>query len=414
MESLKMIVQRVLSLLVVTGMLGWGACGGDYADEDETEGLQLALSTDPTSWAGLDSCAWGSTACSRCVDNVIPTFRGIGDRDGHEYVFVEENEPTHHLVRGGRDVKIDLNDHEHIQGCGRLPIRGPLTFVCTFNQVNHTGGFFVAEVPSRPSDGGPITDTRLAHGPYPGDRVVAYYLLENFPTNRRLNHLGGMSMIGKYMFVAAECQDNCPDNGAEVFVFDMSYPRWPQLVSSKRISKDGGLGSVAATRLSTGQYMFMAGMKFYVSSSRTMPRGVFEGLDGRVWERKNLDVNLHDGGTGDSKGWNSGWNARPYQNVEFVVECGTRHLYLTGSHKDHAWNGDDWYDLWQVIPRSSHVIRLSKRVKQKAENRKCEFQGSGNPYVLPDGRLAFYCASKYDSFDRGIAFEQLPPRGWRK
>ena len=260
-----------------------------YADSEEAARKKLlsdCWNKKLTSLKGDMSCAWGSANCNRCVKNVAAELDRLQNRynssgrirfDGYAY-------PTsgYILHRIGASWASG-GAYEHVQSIGRIASLGNneymvFTHSTCSGQSGKNGALAVVRIGARQNTGGgPFYGIPNGDGPNQNtsNRTVARTYSGN-------NHPGGLSVLGRYVYVAQWCQDHCnygwcnesssTVHGMGFSVYDVSKVHLNSKINSsqpihryyRHVYGESWIGtssicSIAAVKLSSGKYLVALG-----------------------------------------------------------------------------------------------------------------------------------------------------------
>ena len=225
------------------------------------------------------------------------------------------------------------------------------------------------------------------------------------------NHPGGISVLGKYVYVAQWCQDkgnegkwceesSASDHGFGFSVYDVSAvhnnsainSNPPKHVHYHHAYNEPWIGtsstaSIAAVKLDAPLYLVALGKSggkrygFYLASSPTGPY-VFLNYS---------DIGLYG------------------ENANFVTECKTGDIYMFQIEEYGKWydnNRADKVHLYKLI-RDNQKITFQKELSRTFHCRGnvsidgaadwCNFDAGGGFYVTPLGKLVLYATEKEQS-----------------
>lgn len=354
---------------------------------------------------GDTSCAWGSKACNRCVNDVKTNFDAIetqykgarGNRIGvRSYAYPAKNYLLH---------RINALGAEHIQGVGRIAGLGNdeyfvFTHSTKSSEPGKSGALAVIRMgANQASNGYALGDLRDGDGKNQNthNRTVARTFSDS-------NHPGGLATLGHYVFVADWCQPHgewkwCNLRSQWAFeVYDVSnvdrntevinsHPPLKIMDRSVRVEGDkvreASTASIAATRLQDGRYLVALGRsggknyEHFLSDTTTL-------LPDTVWTS-----------IGDPKSiekWGEG--------AAMVNECGSGDVYLIQIEKSadkfyDAKQGKDELHLFKLAQASStgpitHEYIKSRTFTCSDGTAWCDFDKGGGIYISPAGNLYLY------------------------
>lgn len=360
---------------------------------------------------GNTSCPWGSSDCNRCVPDVLGNFNYIHRsqyQDNFPYTKVKLRIESNDELVGNLN---DLNESFHIQGMGRIPDVGNNNWVVfSRSEDGDPATIFVGELGDIDSAGGhwgPHTDENDAERKI----ITSVKMIE--PS---LNHYGGLQMLGKHLFVGADClkADYCKAAQSRIDIYDLSDPVKPVLINGENMFiPDSSAGAVAAVKLKNGHYLVLVSYSRYFVSDQTSLDEDTTWTPLYTWDSANL---INGGPTGPTK---SGW--RSYENLNFVTECKTGDLYLIGTNRGNqdldGWlgidtdaKGDDWMDLYLVegnmLGGDIKLTKLDDR-HMYCDQVGCNLAASGNIYITPQGNMVMYSSTKDDVESNDIFFQEF-------
>lgn len=370
-----------------------------------THGLNFDLKGDT-------SCAWGSKACNRCVNDVKANFNAVeaqykGERGSKIGVRSYAYPTNDYLLH-----RINALGAEHIQGVGRIAGLGNdeylvFTHSTKSSEPGKSGALAVVRMgANQASHGYALGDLRDGDGKDQNihNRTVARTFSDS-------NHPGGLATLGHYVFVADWCQPHgawkwCNLRSQFAFeVYDVSnvdrntevinsHPPIKIIDRSVRVdgdkTREASTATVAATRLKDGRYLVGLGRSGgqnneYFLSDTTML------LPDTVWTSIADPEPIAKWGEG----------------AAMVNECGSGDVYLIQIEK----SADKFYDakqskdelhLFKLARASSagpitHEYINSRTFKCSDGTAWCDFDKGGGIYISPAGNLYLYATDAQQS-----------------
>jgi hypothetical protein len=320
---------------------------------------------------GDPACDEAANDCNRCVTNVPAAFARIASTPSARLRYRAHGGE---LLPPFQGRLADFGSQRaHVQGVGRSGDWLALTR-STPGVVGGAGLFLVALAER---------ETRF------------YYPIAD------VDHPGGLSTLGRYAFVAADCDDERRCGRATfIDIFDLARPGSRRaLVQRVRLGAQGEPGrirtitSVAVTRLQTGPLlMFVQGKDsrhegwFYQSERADMP-WTYRGY----WARAL--------GKGDE-----------YQNTSLVTECGSGDVYLIGTGNGelnvasviladtlgHA-PGVDTMSLLKLSQSAGGALGMEWQATRRFDpggDGFCTFRAAANVHVTRANELMLYCSTR--------------------
>ncbi len=219
-----------------------------------------------------------------------------------------------------------------------------------------------------------------------------------------VDHPGGMSTLGRYAFVAADCDDEARCGRATfVDIFDLATPGSQRaLVQRFRIGEQGEPGrirtvtSVAVTRLQTGTVLM------FVQGKDSLHEGWFYESDGAALRA-------------DTRWTYLGYWSRPlgkrdeYQNTSLISECGSGDVYMIGTGNGELSvlslivgdavgraPGEDTMSLLKLHSASGQLGMewLATRRFDPGSDGFCTFRAAANVHVTRGNDLMLYCSTR--------------------
>ncbi|HEX5661631.1 MAG TPA: hypothetical protein VFX59_30785 [Polyangiales bacterium] len=225
-----------------------------------------------------------------------------------------------------------------------------------------------------------------------------------------VDHPGGLSALGRYAFVAADCDDERRCGRATfIDIFDLASPGSRRArVQRVRLGAQGEPGrmrtitSVAVTRLQTGPVLM------FVQGKDSLHEGWFYESDGAPLQA-------------DTAWTYRGYWARPlgkrdeYQNTSLVTECGSGEVYLigTGNGELDAMSvilgdalgraaGVDTMSLLKLSQSANGTLgmdRLASRSFDPGGDGFCTFRAAANVHATRTRDLMLYCSTRKAAAD---------------
>jgi hypothetical protein len=343
-------------------------------------------------------CAYGSSDCNVCVDDVRARFAEI--RDGFDtsaslYSFRWEDACS----KGAPSSCFASNmttwkwHFQSLQRFAESPTDGSW-LVTTRSVDNGPGRFGVIRM-------GSFNGSTL---PWRGEssQVEKNKLVSWVPVGRLqngfLNHASGAQMLGKVFFTGVECfnDPSCANRKAIVRIVDLSTPSSP--VQKAFIELDRGGADAAAARLKDG-YLIMThsddggNEKLYFYRSDKLETG-WTRIG--VWNPSLL--------TGIDK--NFGCRTQSYQNLNLVTQCDGK-VFFVGMCRDGILTSDpDWADLYRIDgftydEKLGHSIpSITKVAKKKVGTENgASFRYGGGVYVDARHRMSLYATEATTTSD---------------
>ncbi|MET0287070.1 MAG: hypothetical protein ABW352_21480 [Polyangiales bacterium] len=324
---------------------------------------------------GETRCDEAANDCNRCVTDVPAAFARIASTPSRKLRYSahggERLPPFHQRLAG-------FGSHRaHVQGIAR------------------SGDWLVL---SRSSPG-EVGNAGLFLLPIDEPETRFYYPIGG------VDHPGGLSTLGRYAFVAVDCDDERRCGRATfVDIFDLASPgSRGALLQRFRLGAQGEPGrvhtvtSVAVTRLQTGALlMFVQGKDsrhegwFYESdaapqSART--RWTYRGH----WTRELA-------------------RSEQYQNTSLLTECGSGDVYMVGLGNAELnvmsvllgdalgkAPGVDTMSLLKLGATSHGALSMewqTSRAFDPGDGGFCTFRAAANVHVTPDHTLELYCSTR--------------------
>lgn len=364
------------------------------------------------------SCKWGSSICNRCVFNVPSQLDRIEKSykqanrirfDGYAY---PTSDYILHRINGG---DAELGNYEHIQSIGRIAGAGNSEYMVFTHSTesekkNVNGALAVVRIgANQESSGGPLGNLPYRDGwnQNTSNRTVARTYAGN-------NHPGGLSVLGRYVYVAQWCQghgddfDWCKTPGGDIHtrgfsVYDLknythnyrinSHPpihRYHKDVTGEDWIKNDSTASVAAVKLKGALYLVALSRSggeeygFYLASSPTGPY-VF---------------------------LNSAGNNHKGENANFVTECGTGDIYMFQMESDNSVDKVHLYKLYRNNGEIDFQPIMTRQFKCRGGRVDgagdwCDFDAGAGIYVMPDGNLILYATDWHQSSHGNIRFVEF-------
>ena len=372
----------------------------------------------PFQLKGDTNCKWGSSNCNRCVFNV----KGQLDRIKRDYKqanrirFDGYAYPTPdyilHRINGG---DAEIGNYEHVQSIGRIGGAGNSEYMVFTHSTeskrkNINGALAIVRIgANQQSGGGPLGNLPDADGwnQNTSNRTVARVYAGN-------NHPGGLSVLGRYVYVAQWCQGHGDDYGwcktpggnihtrgfsvYDIKNYDHNYRinsnppvlRYHKDVTGEDWINEDSTASIAAVKLKESLYLVALSRSggeeygFYLASS---PTGPFVFL--------NSASNNHKG-----------------ENANFVTECGTGDIYMFQMESHDSVDKAHLYKLY----RKNGEIDFQPIMTRKFTCRGggvdgagdwCDFDAGAGTYVTPDGSLIMYATDWHQSRYGNIRFVEF-------
>ncbi|MEM9494557.1 MAG: hypothetical protein AAGA09_01035 [Pseudomonadota bacterium] len=332
------------------------------------------------------------------LHNVEEAFaRASGSRDvRHKFGFSRRGAP----INGQSPDTFHVKDH--IQSFGRLSGDGYNThFVLTRNARDAgDGGIYVGRYDQFSSDGNAWkwspdrSETRPVTGKY-------YY--ERMP---RLNHAGGVQILGQLAFVAGDC-DGGLTCSAEIGIYDLRDTRRPSgeirrvntlviddsvgALSSEHIGSVGAVSSraaaVAAARLEDGKYiLFVRGRQndeagwFFISTGDDINTTGWRLLD--FWRKMDLAPGTP-------------WEA--WETVNFIAEAGTGKLFMLGlgttSNKSFLYEVQ-WPEIIEADAKTEVNFRYVAGRGLNTQPRRVNTRYGAGAHITPSRQITTYVTAR--------------------
>jgi len=371
-----------------------------------------------TSLSGEKECEWGSATCNHCVIDVKAQLDGLENnyQSAGRIRFDGYAHPTSDAIlhRISKTTWFGQGSNEHIQSIGRIAGLANneymvFTHSTASQQSNKEGALAVVRMGAgQNTGGGPFLGMPDGDGPNQtsSNRTVARTFAGN-------NHPGGLSVLGHYVYVAQWCQphpngkhDWCPMSSAAVHgdgfsVYDVSNVNLNSSINSSPPihrhyhhvynedwinGKNGkyGTASIAAVKLSDGQYLIALGRSggqeygFYLARR---PTGSFH-------FQNTSSIDLFWG-----------------ENASIVTECDTGDLYMF-QLEEHGGSNSDMAHLYKLVLNDDGDIDLEFEKSRTFHCRGSDVDGAGDwckfdygagIYVTPEGKLILYATERHQS-----------------
>jgi len=367
-----------------------------------------------TSLRGDTNCAWSLANCNRCVYDVAEELDKLQNHyqsagrirfDGYAYPT-----PGYMLNRISRK-RIFTGIYEHVQSIGRIAGVGNNEYMVFTHSTDSEkswkqGALAVVRMGAKQDTNG-IPFYGMPYGDGPDQNTSNRTVARTYSGN---NHPGGLSVLGKYVYVAQWCQPKGnPDNwcraseanthGDGFSVYDVSQVNLNANINSHPpvhlayhhaygepwINSDS-TASIAAVKLNTGQYLIALGKSggshygFYIAPT---PAGPFSFTNAEPIDRHG-------------------------ENATIVTECGTGDLYMfqiegTGFN-DHI----DKIHLYKLTLNNGEIkfqFIKDRHFYCRGESvdgtgNWCHFDTGAGMYVTPAGNLVLY-ATDWQQSDIG-------------
>lgn len=338
---------------------------------------------DPDDRGGEPICLHARTDCSA---GSFDCDRALVDPVGQLRALAPHGEPARFRV----GEMVGVTRRNHFQAVQRLAGPGPARFLVTRSTADPgDSDFGLVELGDRPGDAAADGVAGLGLAGFPGGERRDNRLIRAFDTGTAYTHAGGGQRVGRIFALPLERDAR----GSAVFIYDVSAPRAPRLLSmiphrgpaGERVDQ-AGTASLAA--LADGRFLLVIGRRhanqldFYLSTTADVATTGWRYLD--HWSEDELNSAIGDRSFGD------------YQNLALLPEAGGG-LYMLGSHRDST--GVDWLDLHQLGVRNDARGRITAVVtKVGRKHLRCSVRGvehcnldaGAGAYVGADGRLRVY------------------------
>lgn len=296
------------------------------------------------------------------------------------------------------------------------------------------GHLVVVRMGSRDVDGERLRSNRLVRDtetedsrPDTRDRVVSTITFDGTDGWPNYGHPGGLQLIGDVLAVPLETPYGGDPDMNEVVFIDVSNPETPTFISSMPVqtSDDFTAGLVAITTQPNGHYlMLLAGLankevRFFESDGTDLKDPTLTWSPKHTWFPEDDPV---DPGCqlvppsptfpdGVYRGWpDGGLFDVAHQSLNFVREGSPNgDLFLIGgrSTSQVPGLGEDWFDLFRVVPDGSEFTVECVSVRHVHSfpasdgallfhNNIAHFAAASGAYVSPTGELILY-ATEHDN-----------------
>ena len=398
---------RTSVLALFACVVGVGCVDEEFAEEDLSSTESALDLTKPLK--GDTTCAWGSADCNRCVWNPLTqldllssSYQTSGRIRFDGFAYPSSNYLLHRINDG---AYWDYTSYEHVQSIGRIAGVGNneymvFTHSTASGGTNKQGALAVVRMGANQSSYGNAFGS-MPHGDGPNQLTNNRTVARTYALN---NHPGGLSVLGKHVYVAQWCQphgnhDWCVENswntrGFGFSVYDVSNASSganPLELAYRHVwgepwITDTSTASVAAVKLDNGKYLVGLGSSggqkygFYVASS---PAGYFNFMNSFVMPL---------------------WG----ENANIVTDCANGDLYMF-QIEAHA-NSSDKVHVFKLVAKDFRV--QAEWVKSRTfscrgstfhdgSNRWCNFDAGAGTYVTPNGNLLLY-ATDWHQIDGNI------------
>jgi hypothetical protein len=363
---------RVRNCLLSAAFAGFVISPADEAfavAPDRTDDLSEVVQLEPVH--GDPRCDDAANDCNRCVTNVPAAFARIASTPSAKLRYRAHGGE---LLPPFQGRLADFGSHRaHVQGIARTGEWLALTRSAP--GVVGGAGLFLVALKER--------ETRF------------YYPIA------QVDHPGGLSALGRYAFVAADCDDERRCGRATfIDIFDLATPGSQRaLVQRVRLGAQGEPGrirtvtSVAVTRLQTGALLM------FVQGKDSLHEGWF-----------------YESARADAPWTYRGYWSRPlgkndeYQNTSLVTECESGDVYMVGTGNGelsamsvilgdtlgHA-PGLDTMSLLRLNQSATGALGMEWRATRRFDpggDGFCTFRAAANVHVTRANDLMLYCSTR--------------------
>ncbi len=339
---------------------------------------------------GKTNCAYGDPSCNRCVNDVVKQFKSMGSSSGayaHSYSAMLED--TYDPSGEHFPAFFTPSDGGHVQSFLRLPITGPGPIAGTgakpqwFVTDYGKAGVLYAVRMSANTWAGPTLEPRVK------GEVTNIFDAETV-------HPGGMSVVGKYLLVAASGSSDDYHNGVHVYTYKHNTDGSELGLTYLGKQQEHYVSAVAAIRNDVGDYTILASSN---GAAHTYYR----------WRGK----------LSEPEGWTyvDEWKDVPiFENMTMVTECNTGKVFLIGATANETnvrvtaelfglptanALSNRWalYDLSVSVEGNRMPLVYATDAPFYNKSR-CNARGGASVHAGMNGELLIYCHEK-EPFDLG-------------
>lgn len=271
-----------------------------------------------------------------------------------------------------------LESGSHFEGIGRLPT-GHLVA-----SGNERGELMLLDLASRRRTSGRFGENRSSSTLPPStDGFVAVNGASTLVLGHDgYTHLGGLSVLGSYVAVGLERED---DSGSDSFVHlvDFAAPTAPRVIAGATLhNATGTAGAVAIAKRPDGTFFMAVGgwdsasIEFWASTTTDIENPAWRHV--RRWTKGECVNDVAGDGTCFA----------PYQNLDLVTQSDGS-VYMLGTNRNSS--GQDWIDLFSIrdVATWPSIHKIGKKHMTCTDG--CDFMAAAGTYVDgPSGEIYVY------------------------